>query len=105
MSRKITDDLVQRLVTRFTLEQGVPAGATRRVSPVLLRAGLLALAVGLCGSPAWSQDRLKATISAVQEQREWIHVPVNKSVLIETNLPAVRQQTLSPEIAQIQSIS
>ncbi len=59
------------------------------------------------GGATSAQDSplLQATVREIQEVQEWIHVPVNKSVLIETNLPATRQQTLSPEIAQIQSIS
>ncbi len=55
---------------------------------------------------AYAQETvLEATVREVEGVREWIHVAVNKSVLIETNLPATRQQTLSPEIADIRSIS
>ncbi len=73
------------------------------------RAGLATLAVASCLSAAGLQpaaaQQLEATVREIQVAREWIHVPVNKSVLIETNLPATRQQTLSPDIANIQSIS
>jgi len=60
----------------------------------------------LGGNTVFAQDStLRATVHQLDKNREWIHIPVNKSVLIETNLPAVRQQTLSPEIAQIQPVS
>lgn len=56
--------------------------------------------------PAGAQDEtLRATVREIDVQREWLHIPLNKSVVIESNLPAVRQQTLSPEIAQITPIS
>ncbi len=48
---------------------------------------------------------LEATVHEIQKTRKWIHVPVNQSVLIETNLPIARQQSLSSAIAQIESIS
>lgn len=66
------------------------------------------IAAGALGAPrpAHAQEGvLEAKVSAIQAEREWIHVPVNKSVLIETSIPVMRLQTLSPEIAQVQSIS
>ena len=48
---------------------------------------------------------LEATVHEIQKTRKWIHVPVNQSVLIETNLPIARQQSLSEQIAVVESIS
>ena len=48
---------------------------------------------------------LEATVHEIEKTRKWIHVPVNQSVLIETNLPIARKQSLSPAIAEIESIS
>ena len=48
---------------------------------------------------------LEAKVREIQEEREWIHVAVNKSVLIETNVPITREQTLAPEIAELSSVS
>ena len=67
---------------------------------------LLACCLLAVNRTAYAQESvLEATVREVEGVREWIHVAVNKSVLIETNLPATRQQTLSPEIADIRSIS
>ncbi len=54
---------------------------------------------------AKAQDKLHAKIQVLDANREWIHLPVNKSVLIETTVPVVRQETLAKEIVDIQSIS
>ena len=69
--------------------------------------GLFMLSAFSSGSgAAMAQDfTLEANVREIQEEREWIHVPVNKSVLIETNVPITREQTLAPEIAELSSIS
>ena len=50
-------------------------------------------------------SKLEATVHEIKKTRKWIHVPVNQSVMIETNLPIARQQSLVPDIAAIESIS
>ncbi len=103
MSSWIRDDRREQVgsPTKASWPTGFAGWASLRFAPAL------AAVVVLVGLPVISraQDSLEATVSEVQENREWIHVPVNKSVLIETNLPAVRQQVLSPDIARIESIS
>lgn len=49
--------------------------------------------------------KLVTTFREVETKKEWIHIPQNKSVLIETNVPITRQQTLAPDIAEIASVS
>lgn len=69
---------------------------------------LLSMAIGLLGDSreACAQEKqLVASIREIQEETEWIHIAVNKSVLIETNLPTTRAQTLSDQIASISSVS
>ena len=57
-------------------------------------------------SAALAQNsKLEATVHEIDKTRKWIHVPVNQSVMIETNLPIARQQSLAPPIAEIESIS
>jgi pilus assembly protein CpaC len=96
MYERIRDDRSRRQETTGSLSLSAVTGAA------LILSGLVNVGV-------WAQepdaDTLTAKVKQINTNREWIHVPVNKSVLIETNLPAVRQQTLSAEIAQIQSIS
>ncbi|MCH8053343.1 MAG: pilus assembly protein N-terminal domain-containing protein, partial [Planctomycetes bacterium] len=67
---------------------------------------LIACLLVLWPSSAPAQNSvLEATVHEIEKTRKWIHVPVNQSVLIETNLPIARQQSLSPAIAEIESIS
>ncbi len=51
------------------------------------------------------RSTLEATVHEIEKTRKWIHVPVNQSVLIETNLPIARQHSLSDAIAKVESIS
>ena len=67
---------------------------------------LIAYLSVLWPSAALAQNSvLEATVHEIEKTRKWIHVPVNQSVLIETNLPIARQQSLSPAIAEVESIS
>ncbi len=67
---------------------------------------LVAYLLVLWPNTAFAQNSLlEATVHEIQETRKWIHVPVNQSVMIETNLPIARQQSLSDAIAKIESIS
>ncbi|MCG3136429.1 MAG: hypothetical protein HJJLKODD_00262 [Phycisphaerae bacterium] len=111
MKSHITDGVVMRPTTAGLISDAV-LGQGKKMHSLLNRQRphtlLLSGCVLLFGAlTAWAQEaeKLTAKIQEVQPDRQWIHIPVNRSVLIETNLPAVRQQTLSPEIADVASIS
>ena len=99
MYGRVMDDAMRRRGARSFSS----TGGVRATCGMLL---LLACCLLSVNSTTYAQESgLEATVREVEGVREWIHVAVNKSVLIETNLPATRQQTLASEIADIRSIS
>ncbi len=99
MCSRVKDDaLSERIVNPLTGRMS----RRSRLFDLALVGYLLVLGPGA----ALAQDStLEATVHEIQKKRKWIHVPVNQSVLIETNLPIARQQSLAPAIAEIESIS
>lgn len=85
---------------------------TRRsiAAPRNNKVGLFALAV-LCSGlllqhSALAQDgKLEAKVREIEAEKSWIHLPVNKSVIIETTIPVNLVQTASPEIANVVPLS
>ncbi len=47
------------------------------------------------GAVLAQDSTLEATVHEIKKTRKWIHVPLNQSVMIETNLPIARQQSLA----------
>lgn len=99
--------MIGRVMDDASCKRTTVSFSRKSLSPAALLL-LPALAIGLLadtGEACAQGPRLEATIREIQKETEWIHVAVNKSVLIETNLPITRVQTLSPQIAEISSVS